>query len=489
VDAPEEITPIGCKWVFKKKIGADGNVETYKARLVAKGFKQKYDIDCDETFSPIAILKSIKILLAITAYYDYEIWQMDVKTAFLNGNLEEDVYMTQPEGFVSSVGPNKVCRLQKSIYGLKQASRSWNICFDETIKKFDFIKNEEEPCVYKKVSGRAIIFLLLYVDDILLIGNDVSMMQSVKVWLSKNFSMKDLGEASYILGIKIYRDRSNRMLGLSQSRYIDTVLKRFNMEGSKHGYLPMSHGINLSKKMSPKTPEERQRMNGIPYASAVGSIMYAMICTRPDVAYALGVTSRFQADPGEEHWKVVKNIIKYLRRTRDMFLIFGGSDLKLEGYTDSSFQTDPDDSKSVSGYVYTLNGGAISWKSSRQSTIADSVTEAEYIAASKALKEGVWIKKFICELGIVPQIENLVPLYCDNTGAVAQAKEPRSYHKSKHTLRRYHLVREIVGIGDISIEQVNTKNNIADPLTKSLPQQQFDRHLDCMGMRYQSDWI
>ena len=299
-------------------------------------------------------------MLAIAAYHDYEIWQMDVKTAFLNGFLEEEVYMSQPEGFESNERPNQVCKLKRSIYGLKQASRSWNIHFDETVKEFGFIKNVDEPCVYKKTSGRTIVFLILYVDDILLIGNDIPMLQSVKLWLSNKFSMKDLGEASYILGIKIYRDRSKRMLGLSQSRYIDLILKRFSMDGSKRGYLPMSQGIHLSKKMSPKTPEERNRMSSIPYASTVGSIMYAMLCTRPDVAYALGIASRFQADPGEDHWKAVKNILKYLRRTKDIFLVYGGSDLKLEAYSDSSFQSDPDDSKSISGYVFTLNGGAVS---------------------------------------------------------------------------------------------------------------------------------
>ena len=184
VDAPEGVNPIGCKWVYKKKIGADGQVETYKARLVAKGFRQKQGIDYEETFSPVAMLKSIRIMLAIAAYHDYEIWQMDVKTAFLNGFLEEEVYMSQPEGFISKNKPNQACMLKRSIYGLKQASRSWNIRFDETIKSFDFIKNVDEPCVYKKTSGSAIVFLVLYVDDIFLIGNDFPMLQSVKVWLS-----------------------------------------------------------------------------------------------------------------------------------------------------------------------------------------------------------------------------------------------------------------------------------------------------------------
>ena len=215
VEASKDIKSIGCKWVYKKKIGADGKVETYKTRLVAKGYRQKEGIDYGETFSPVAMIKSIRILLAIAAYYDYEIWQMDVKTVFLNGELKEEVYMTQPEGFTSMSDHNIVCKLQRSIYGLKQASRSWNICFNNTIEKFNFVKCEEEPCVYKKVSGITIIFLVLYVNDILLFGNDIPAMQSTKVWLFEQFSMKDLGEAAYILGIKIYRDRSKKLLGLS----------------------------------------------------------------------------------------------------------------------------------------------------------------------------------------------------------------------------------------------------------------------------------
>ncbi|KAK8586408.1 hypothetical protein V6N13_010001 [Hibiscus sabdariffa] len=295
VEPPEGIKPIGCKWVFKKKTDMDGNVQTYKGRLVAK----------------------------------------------------EDVYMTQPEGFVTPENAGKVCKLQRSIYGLKQASRSWNLRFNEAIQEFGFIRNEDEPCVYKKFSGSIVSFLILYVDDILIIGNDIPTLQSIKTWLSSCFSMKDLGEAAYILGVKIYRDRSRRLLGLSQSTYIDKVLKRFSMEESKRGFLPMRHGISLSKEMCPSTPQERERMSQIPYASAIGSIMYAMICTRPDLSYALSMTSRYQANPGEGHWTAVKNILKYLRRTKDVFLVYGGEEeLRIKGYTDASFHTDKDDSRS-----------------------------------------------------------------------------------------------------------------------------------------------
>ena len=230
-----------------------------------------------------------------------------------------------------------MCRLQRSIYGLKQASRSWNIHFDRTIKTYGFVKNGEEPCIYKWANGPVVVFLVLYVDDILLIGNDVPALQGIKIWLSSQFSMKDLGEASYILGMRIYRDRSKKLLGLSQSTYIDTILKRFSMKNFKKGYLPIGHGISLSKRDCSTTPQERERMDRIPYASAVGSIMYVMTCTRPDVAYSLGVVSRYQSDPGENHWKVVKTILKYLRNTKDQWLVYGESDLRLIGFTDSNF--------------------------------------------------------------------------------------------------------------------------------------------------------
>ena len=485
VDPPDGVRPIESKWIYKKKKDMDGNVHIYKARLVAKGFRQVQGVDYDETFSPVAMLKSIRIILAIAAYFDYEIWQMDVKTAFLNGNLEEDVYMIQPEGFVDPNNAKKICKLKKSIYGLKQASRSWNIRFDEVIKGFGFRQNEEEPCVYKKASGSAVVFLILYVDDILLIGNDIPMLQSVKTSLNNSFSMKDLGEAAYILGIKIYRDRSKRLIGLSQSTYIDKVLKRFNMEQSKKGFLPMSHGKRFSEKQCPSSDEERSRMSKVPYASAVGSIMYAMICTRPDVSYALSVASRYQANPGESHWTLVKNILKYLRRTKDVFLVYGGEEeLVVNGYTDASFQTDTDDSQSQSGFVFTVNGGAVSWKSSKQETVTDSATEAEYIAASLAAKEGVWMRRFLIELGVFPNASSPLNLHCDNNGAIAQAKEPRNHQKNKHVLRKFHLIREFVRRDEIKLCKIHTDLNVADPLTKALPQSKHETHMRAMGFRH-----
>jgi len=475
---------VGCKWIFKKKTDMDGNVHTFKARLVAKGYTQTQGVDYDETFSPVAKIKSIRIMLAIAAFYDYEVWQMDVKTAFLNGKLSEDVYMTQPEGFVDTKHPNKVCKLEKSIYGLKQASRSWNLCFHEKVKAFGFSRSEDESCVYVKASGSTITFLVLYVDDILLIGNDIPTLNGVKAWLGKCFAMKDLGEATYILGIRIYRDRTKRLIGLSQSTYVDKVLKRFNMENSKKGSLPIHQGIKLSRAQCPVTRDQVDKMSRVPYASAIGSIMYAMTCTRPDVSYALSMVSRYQGNPGESHWIAVKNILKYLRNTRDMFLVFGGSEeLRISGYTDASFQTDVDDSCSQSGWVFLLNGGAVTWKSSKQPTVAESTCESEYIAASEAAKEATWLQNFIGDLGVVPTISEPIEIFCDNTGAVALTKEPKDHGKTKHIKRKFHYVRHRVEDGDILVSRISSEENPADPFTKALSKSKHDLHARSIGLR------
>jgi Reverse transcriptase (RNA-dependent DNA polymerase) len=273
----------------------------YKAQLVAKYFKQILGVDYDKIFSPVAMFKSIQMLLAIAAFYDYEIWKIDVKTVFLNKNLENDVYMIQFTGFEDPKNAEKICKLLRSIYGLKQVPRSWNLRFDEEVKKFIFIRCEEEPCVYRKTSGSVITFLILYVDDILLMGNDILLLQLAKSSLKKVFSIKYLGETVYILGIKIYRDRFKRLIKLSQNTYIDKVLNWFSMQNSKKGFLPMNYDSQLSKTQYLLTTDEQSIMSRVPYASAIGSIMYVILCTRPDVLYALSVTNKYQANPIMEH--------------------------------------------------------------------------------------------------------------------------------------------------------------------------------------------
>ncbi|KAL0457693.1 UNVERIFIED_CONTAM: Retrovirus-related Pol polyprotein from transposon RE2 [Sesamum latifolium] len=337
IDPPKGARPVGCKWVYKRKLGADWEVTAFKARLVAKGYTQQPGVDFEGTYSPVAMAKSIRILLAIAAWYDYEIWQMDVKTAFLNDFIEEEIFMDQPEGFTAVGEEQKVCRLQRSV-----GARLRTLC-----------------------------------DDILLIENDAKMLGDIKAWLSTHFSMKDMGEASYILGIKIYRDRSRRMLGLTQSSYIEKDVE---------------HPLCLSRRK------------------------HTVCC----LVYQARCRLRFERNESisgmrrEAHWGAVKSILKYLKRTKYKFLIYDGGELILEGYSDASFQSDDDDAKSQSDFVFKLNGGVVAWKSFKRDTTVDSTTEAGYIAVSEAAKEAVWMKNYIQELGVVPSIAEAIVIFCDN---------------------------------------------------------------------------
>ncbi|GJU19487.1 hypothetical protein Tco_1152829 [Tanacetum coccineum] len=276
--------------------------------------------------------------------------------------------------------------------------------------------------------------------------------------------MKDLGEAAYILGIKIYRDRSRRLIALNQSAYIDKTLKRYMIDASKCGTIPMQPNVDLSNTQGPSTPAEVKRMKGIPYASVVGSIMYTMGCTRLDVAFSQNLTSRYQQNPGESHYTVVKNILKYLRNTKDMFLVYGGdstTELGVTCYTDASWETDRDDLRSQTGFVFVMNGGAVDWKSSKQSTTAMSSMEAKYIAAAETAMEAIWIRKFISGLGVAPSIDRPMDMYRDNTGAITIADEPG----------------------------VRRDDDLADPFTKPMPCTKHVEHARSIGLRPASSFM
>ncbi|GJW93814.1 retrotransposon protein, putative, ty1-copia subclass [Tanacetum coccineum] len=397
---------VGSKWLFKKKTDMDGIVHTYKARLVAKGYTQTYGVDYEETFSPVADIRAIRILIAIAA---------------------------------------KVCKLQRSIYGLKQASRSWNKRFDEEIKRFGFAQNLDEPCVYQKASGSNVTFLILYVDDIIIMGNHIPSLQSVKSYLGKCFAMKDLGEAAFILGIKIYRDRSKRLIRLSQSAYMDKILKRFRMDNSKRGYIPMQERLDLNKTQGASTPEEVKRMQNVPYASV---------------------------NPGKPHWTAVKTILKYLRNIKDMILVYDGNpeaELRVDCYCNAGFETNRDDINKVllQCLLHKLNN----------------------IAALEAAMEAVWIRKFILGLGIVPTINEPIKMFCDNSAALLIANEPGVQRGARHYHRRYHYVRECIELGEINLLKVHTDDNLADPFTKALPKGKLTQHARSMGLRLASSFM
>ena len=274
-EIPKGAKTVGCKWVYKTKRDSKRNIERYKARLVAQGFTQREGIDYTETFSPISSKDSFRIVMALVAHYDLKLHQMDVKTTFLNGDLYENVFMAQLKGFIMKGKENLGCRLKKSIYGLKQASRQWYLKFDETVRSFGFEENVEDNCIYAKFKNGKFIFLVLYIDDILLVSSDMSMLLETKSFLFSNFDMKDLGEASYVLEIEIHRDRKKRVLGLSQKAYIENILRRYSMHQCGTSPTPIVNGDVFGNFQCPKTKCEIDRMKSVTYTSAVGSIMYA----------------------------------------------------------------------------------------------------------------------------------------------------------------------------------------------------------------------
>lgn len=421
--------------------------------------------------------------MALVAHFDFELHQMDVKTAFLNGDLEETVYMKQPEGFPSSKGDHLVCKLNKSIYGLKQASRQWYIKFHEVITSFGFEENIMDECIYQKVSGSRICFLVLYVDDILLATNDKGLLYEVKQFLSKNFDMKDMGEASYVIGIKIHRDRSRGILGLSQETYINKILDRFRMKDCSPNVAPIVKGDTFSLDQCPKNELEREQMKNIPYASVVGSIMYAQVCTRPDIAFIVGMLGKYQSNPGLDHWRAAKKVLRYLKGTKDYMLMYKRTDnLEVIGYSDSDYAGCIDSRKSTSGYVFMLADGAISWRSSKQSLTATSTMEAEFVSCFEATCHGVWLKSFISKLRVVDSISKPLTLYCDNSAAVFMAKNNKSGSRSKHIDIKYLAIRERVKEKKVVIKHVSTELMIADPLTKGMPPKKFKDHVVRMGL-------
>ncbi|RVW39334.1 Retrovirus-related Pol polyprotein from transposon TNT 1-94 [Vitis vinifera] len=400
VPLPVGTKPIGCKWIFKTKRDSNGNVERYKARLVAKGLTQKEGIDFKETFSPISTKDSFRIIMALVAHYDLELHQMDVKQRFSMVTL---------------------------------------------MKQF--------------ICGSKYIFLVLYVDDILLATNDISILHDTKRFLSKHFEMKDLGDASFVLGIQIHRDRSRGILGLSQRTYIDKVLQRYGMQNSKPGDTPVAKGDKFSLNQCPKNSLESQEMQKIPYASAMGSLMYAQVCTCPDIAYILGMLGRYLSNPGMDHWRASKRVMRYLQRTKEYMLTYRRLDqLEFIGYSDSDFAGCQDIRRSTSGYIYLLAGGAISWRSAKQTLVTSSTMEAEFVACYEASNQGIWLRNFVTGLGVLDGIERPLKIFCDNKSAVLYSNNNRSSTKSKYIDIKFLVVKEKVQSGQISIEHIGTNS-------------------------------
>ncbi|KAK9066710.1 hypothetical protein SSX86_014033 [Deinandra increscens subsp. villosa] len=474
-DKPVDKKVIPCKWLFKVKEPLnEGDKPRFKARLVAKGFKQKAGIDYHEIFSPVVKHTSIRLILSITAVKDLELEQMDVKTAFLHGTLEEEIYINQPQGFEVKGKESQVCLLQKSLYGLKQSPRQWYKAFDDHMISNDFSRSKHDPCVYIREYERGrYIYLLLYVDDMLLACDSVQVIKDTKEMLSSRFEMKDLGQARKILGMQIQRDRKNRMLKLTQEAYANKILETFSMKGCKPVSTPGVPNLKLSLEDSPKTDDERKYMEKVPYANAVGSLMYLMVCTRPDIGHSVSVVSRYLTNPGKAHWEAVKWLLRYVAGTTHVGLCFGipGKTVScVEGFVDSDYANDLDRGRSQTGYAFQVLGNIVSWKASLQHVVALSSTEAEYMALVEAVKEALWLSRFCDELGLNAE-DTLI--HCDNMGAVQLSKNSVFHERTKHIRVRLHFIREVINSGEVLVNYIPTSENAADMLTKSLSKLKF----------------
>ena len=471
---PPGIKPIPVKWVFKIKYDAFGNIERYKARLVVKGFRQREGIDYDEVFAPVSKYSTFRVLIALTAAQDLELHQVDIKNAFVQGDLEEDVWVDQPPGFTT--GPRgTACHLKKALYGLKQAPRAWHNRLHTELLKFGFIPSNADPSLYVYYCEDGSAYLLTYVDDILIATKDAAMVAKIKGFLTTAFSARDLGPAHYYLGINITRDRPARIITLSHERAITDLVAKFELTGCKPRDIPMSAGLNLSA-----LDGEPLDTSAYLYTTLVGSLLHFTVTTRPDIAYPVGVLSRFMAKPTMEHWQAAKGVLRYLDSHAAYSITFGGSGTALIGFCDADYAADVDTRKSTTGYVFTLNGGAVSWSSKRQPTVAASTTEAEYMAAASATKEALWLRKLLADFGVST---GPIEIKSDNQGALKLLRNPISSLRTKHIDIAHHFARERSMRGEIDFSFVPTNRMIADALTKALPGPRFVLCRDGMGMK------
>jgi len=434
-------------------------LQTFKARLVAKGFKQKNGIDYFDTYAPVAKLTSTRVLFAIASLNNLYVHQMDVKTAFLNGDLDEEIYMEQPEGFVLPGNEKKVCKLIKSLYGLKQAPKQWHEKFDSVILSHGFKHNNADKCIYFKFTNDFGVIICLYVDDLLIFGTNMQGVDDTKKYLTSQFKMKDLGEVDTILGIKVNKHSGG--YSLCQSHYIEKVLLKFNYLKFKEANTPYDSSIKLLENSGRVVAQ-------LEYASAIGSLMYAMHCTRPDIAFAVCKMSRFTSNPSVEHWKAIGRILGYLKRTINLGLFYNDYPEVLEGYSDASWVTNTRDNKSTSGWIFTIAGGAVSWASKKQTCITHSTMESEFIALAAAGKEAEWLRNLLFDIMLWPQPMPSISLYCDSEATLSRAYNKVYNGKSRHISLRHEYVKQLIANGVINIVYVRTNKNLADPLTKGL---------------------
>lgn len=457
---------IKCKWVYKVKLDGDGNFDRLKARLVALGFTQRKGVDYFETFSPVARQNSLKIFYAVAAWEGLTVRQFDIDSAYLNGLLDTEIYMQQPPGFEDPEHPDWVCLLLKGLYGLKQAGRLWHDVLKSFLLERGWIRCSADPCIFIRFDEHGRAMVAVYVDDMSHAGTDAAYLR-FKAELLECFNIKDLGESKFIVGIQV--TQSPKGITLTQSTNISKILAEQHMSDAHPAPVPLTKGDDISITGTSDSP-----VDGTKYRGIVGKLLY--ICnTRPDITFAVHTLSRFNKNPSQRHLKLVQRICKYLRGTTNLCLFYprgDGSPLQLEGYVDSDWANDKDTRRSVTGYVFFINGSPVTWKSTRQPTVALSSTEAEYMAAKDATKEAIWIRRLLADLGH-PQSEPTL-MNEDNQGCIHLIQNPVHHERTKHIDVQYHFTREQVELGTVEYKYLNSGEQRADLLTKPLLKDDFE---------------
>ncbi|KAK0603909.1 hypothetical protein LWI29_010028 [Acer saccharum] len=468
VRSTPSINVIGCKWIFRIKRNSDGTVDRYKARLVAKGFNQRPGVDYFETFSPVIKPTTVRLVLSIATSQGWSLRQLDVNNAFLQGHLSEEVYMAQPPGFVDSDHPTHVCKLNKAIYGLKQAPRAWYHELRQFLIVYGFKNSYADTSLFVFQTGGILLYLLIYVDDIILTGNSATHVNQFVDTLAHKFSLKDLGPLSYFLGVEVVPHKQGILL--SQRRYIMDLLTRTKMTEAKpvQTPLPTSPPISLHSGTPLSDPTT--------YRTVVGSLQYLSL-TRPDISYAVNKLSQFMHQPSSDHWELVKRVLRYLGGTlNDGILIHRDSPITLHAFSDADWAGNKDDYSSTGAYIVYLGRNPISWSSKKQHTIARSSTEAEYRTVASTAAELNWVCFLLTDLGLT--LPTVPTIYCDNVGATQLCSNPIFHSRMKHVAIDFHFIRDQVQSGSLRVTHVSSKDQLADALTKPLPRAAF-QNLKC----------
>jgi hypothetical protein len=463
--------PIGCKWVYKIKYHPDGSVERYKARLVAKGYNQQEGLDYTETFAPVAKMVTVRSLLALAASCRWHLHQLDVNNAFLHGDLHEEVYMHIPPGF-GRKGETRVCKLNKSLYGLKQASRQWYAKLSSTLINAGYKQSKADYSLFVRSHKGNITAILVYVDDIILAGNNLEQIQKLKKHLGDHFKLKDLGNLKYFLGIEVAR--SKKGIFLSQRKYALEVLEDTGFLGAKPSTFPMEQNLALSKH------DGDLIVDPSPYRRLVGKLIYLTI-TRPDLAYAVQVLSQFMDKPRTSHLDAAHRVLRYIKHSPGQgILLSATSNIQLHAFCDADWARCRDTRRSITGYCILLGSSPISWKTKKQTTVSRSSAEAEYRAMASTCCEITWLKQLLADLHI-PHPQS-AKLYCDNKAAIHIASNPVFHERTKHIEIDCHLIREKLQGGIIQTFHIPTTQQPADLFTKALGSKQFHHLLGKLGV-------